>query len=241
MVLNLNEYTQCNYYFGNVSSALLRLISNGRPHELFLDIGANIGLYSLAASNLFWKVIAFEPDPRSLPALKENITRSNACNVTVAPVALSDKSGTAALRVDPLNQGGSSLNVPGGSYSLKAAERDLSNWKSHSLTQEAFSVQTETLDAYLAKSEAHNIRLVKIDVEGHEESVLIGATAMLQRERPVLFVEVSTWDRVKKVLALLPPGYSAYEPYAGMMLDDTTHSGMKYSDVIFSTTPLPIR
>src|SRR3990172_10888864 len=159
MVLNLNEYTQCNYYFGNVNLPLLRLISNGTTNESFLDIGANVGLYSLAASELFGKVIAFEPDPRSLSLLKKNITLSKALTVSIAPIALSDKIGTAVLIIDPFNQGGSSLNTPGGNYSLKDEERNFLRKKPDSIS-ESLSVQLERLDDYLVKCETKNIRLV---------------------------------------------------------------------------------
>jgi SAM-dependent methyltransferases related to tRNA (uracil-5-)-methyltransferase len=70
MSLNVNEYTQCNYYFSFPSESLIELIKLGG--DTFIDIGANVGFFSLYASKRFKNVIAFEPTQASIDLLKNN-------------------------------------------------------------------------------------------------------------------------------------------------------------------------
>ena len=136
----------------------------------FVDVGANIGCWSIRAAKLFQQVFAFEPDRNVSVLLRATMP----ANVLVYTVALSDHSGTAQLSVPLIN---------GKEVATRAS---LQNGANPGFLEIRREVPTATLDSY----QLRNIAAIKIDVEGHEASVLDGATETIARERPVLIVEV---------------------------------------------------
>ena len=74
------------------------------PGDLFVDIGANIGIYTMYAADIGASVIACEPDPRNYPRLVENV-EFNGYEVQALNVAVADRPGTVRL-----TQGLDSLN-----------------------------------------------------------------------------------------------------------------------------------
>lgn len=137
--------------------------------DVFVDIGANVGYFSLLASQLGSKVISFEPNPKCLAQLKINIELNNRKNIDVRPVGLADKPGIAEFHVNDAS------NIGGGSLRDSLGEK--------------FSVQLDTLDAQLLDQP---VRLIKIDIEGAEVLALKGASATLSRsDAPDVICEVS--------------------------------------------------
>jgi FkbM family methyltransferase len=124
--------------------------------DLFLDIGANVGSYTVLASGVCRaKTWAFEPDPDTLRHLKRNIAvNSLDALVTVHECALGAERGEVAFTVglDTVNR--------------IAAAND----------QSVRKVRLERLDTLIAGSQPV---MMKVDVEGAEEGVLKGATALL--------------------------------------------------------------
>jgi FkbM family methyltransferase len=110
------------------------------------------------------KVIAFEPRPDAAAALQELV---NGSPVVVHAVAVSDHNGEATLRMPEM-------------CGLSTIE------SSNPIAGAAITVPVRTLDSYKLAP----VRLIKIDVEGHEEAVLRGATKTLEAHRPALIVEV---------------------------------------------------
>lgn len=150
---------------------LLRwLESRPAPREgaLALDVGANIGWYSLVLDRLAGNTLqvhAFEPDPGNRALLQENVDLNRAASVRVSDLALGDVNGPARLnRYRDINQG---------KHSLLPLEGCVGS----------ISVPVTTLDTYLAESNLTNadIWLLKLDVEGHEPAVIRGARAALAR------------------------------------------------------------
>lgn len=136
-----------------------------------IDVGANEGYWSLQLARFAGQVHAFEPNPICLKQLKRVLPRS----VTLHEVALSDVSGTGSLRFDPNNTGIGTIetrNPLTGNVGIKHIETKV--------------VSTCRLDDFALTG----VRLIKIDVEGHEESVLSGAVATLERERPAVICEI---------------------------------------------------
>lgn len=143
-----------------------RLIRSG---SVVVDIGANTGLYAYAFGRTS-PVEAFEPLPdpaRLLHALATTLPR-----LRVHQVALSCRSGTATLYV-PRGDDGSLIS-------------ELARFTPVEGPHETAVVPLRTLDEYALG----NLGLIKIDVEGHELSVLEGARETIARERPVLLVEI---------------------------------------------------
>ncbi|MDT8331618.1 FkbM family methyltransferase [Roseomonas gilardii] len=130
-----------------------------RPGDLFADIGANIGAYTvLAAGVVGAEVLAFEPSPTTLPHLRDNL-RLNELEgrVTLLPLALGERPGT--LR----------LSARRGAANRVLLERE---------AEDAVHISVSTLDEILPH---RTPLLLKLDVEGYEARVLAGATRLLAR------------------------------------------------------------
>jgi FkbM family methyltransferase len=140
------------------------------PGRTFVDVGANLGLYAHAAMLRGMRVVAVEPHP----LLARNLRRLLRSKVTVIPVALSDRPGQACMYLP--SYAGRELDARG---SLEIAAN-------RGLAQREIVVETTTLDAL----ELRDVAVIKIDVEGHELSVLRGGRSLIQRYRPALLVEI---------------------------------------------------
>lgn len=152
-----------------IGEAEVRLLPRLVPRDkIALDIGANYGAYTFWLERLAKAVIAFEPQPR----LHDFLRRVVSPHVSIAAVALSDRDGEADCAV-PLESG---MPVEG-LASLRAGAF---------AACQTIKVQTRTLDGFGLSG----VGFIKIDVEGFEAEVLAGARNLLQRERPVLLVEI---------------------------------------------------
>lgn len=153
------------------SSPLFSIISRlAVPGGFFVDIGANLGLYSLLARSLGLKALLFEPEPMHYAFL----SRNKAAIGTPVGSALSDHSGTAEFFVSgATNPGSSSLVMPEGGWSQSEYQR-------------AISVRLCTFDAAIAELSVDptSIRLLKIDVEGNEERTVLGMREYLAGPTP---------------------------------------------------------
>jgi FkbM family methyltransferase len=161
---------------GDLSFRILRALV--KPGDIVLDIGASTGVYTFELARLVGpsgRVHAIEPDPLSIARL-ENMRHARS-NITVYPIALSDRKGVATLHV-PVVHGRriatlASLSVPG--------------WRT-GVDHVAVTVDLKPLDSILP-ADGRPVSFVKIDVEGHEFAVLRGATATL-RTLPAMLVEI---------------------------------------------------
>jgi FkbM family methyltransferase len=149
-----------------------------KPGDTFLDIGANIGFFTLYAARIVGKsgkVHAFEPNPLTFTKLRQNVELNELGNVSTCPVALSDRRGEAALFLGPSgNAGGASLRELGSDTTVP--------------------VRVVTLDEVLQKHSVARIAMIKIDVEGAEFLALNGAVQTLRRDRPEIICEISEWS-----------------------------------------------
>jgi FkbM family methyltransferase len=138
-----------------------------RPGDVFFDIGAWAGPYTLLAARLVrpgggW-VYAFEPDPVARNLLERNIAANALSNITVLPYAVTDTAGHAWLGSQALGQSQSFVNS----------------------AQGVVEIDTVSLDGFCHQ---HGVTpaIVKIDVEGAEAKVLAGGGKVLRRTRAVL-------------------------------------------------------
>jgi len=136
----------------------------------FVDVGANLGLYTRAALARRMRVVAIEPHP----LLARNLGRLFRGDLRVLQIALSDQAGHRTLYLPLFEQ--QELDARG---SLEA----LAN---QGYTLHRLVVETLTLDAL----DLEDVAVVKIDVEGHELAVLEGGRRLLRRDRPSLLIEV---------------------------------------------------
>jgi FkbM family methyltransferase len=158
------------------------------PGNTFVDVGANIGIYTLAASKIVGetgRVLAFEPSVQSSPLLAKNIALNGLTNVHTFPVALSQKKGRAWLHRGP-------------NPTLNSFGKDPS-WKG-----DGEEVVTEILDQVLRKAHIDRVDVIKMDVQGAEELVLRGASNTVTSTHPVVIFEV--WPEGAMLLGLSPYG-----------------------------------
>jgi FkbM family methyltransferase len=148
---------------------VLRMIGKG----LFLDVGANRGLYSYVANSVGFEVLSFEPNPR----LATYIRRWSSGEVEVREELVSSYTGGSSMAI-PLDSRGNELD------GLASAEVATIESKTEAIRE--LQVPSVTLDS-LSLAE---VEFIKIDVEGHELEVLKGARATLASNCPILQVEI---------------------------------------------------
>jgi FkbM family methyltransferase len=136
-----------------------------------IDVGANYGLFSLAASKLTGpsgRVLAFEPAERTHALLLKNVELNGLRNVDVLRVALSNSSGSARLyhHDDPTRN--SLGQMPGGDFE---------------------DVPLGTLDNIVKDRGILSVDFLKIDVEGADELVCRGSSELLAKHKPTVLFE----------------------------------------------------
>ncbi|MCB0323068.1 MAG: FkbM family methyltransferase [Bdellovibrionales bacterium] len=162
--------------------------------EVIIDIGANIGIYSILAAQKtpHAHIAAFEPVPQVRKALEENLKQNSIQNVTTEPYALGDREGTIDLHIPD----GIMLPI---SSSITASFRSQTR---------PYPVPITSLDSYVERKGWTRVDLVKIDAEGADLMVLRGGRNTIRRFRPTLIIEVmaTTFSAVNR--ELLELGYS---------------------------------
>jgi FkbM family methyltransferase len=177
MDLDLREFVQQFIYYNlwepDVRNTLLSVL---RPGMTFLDIGANVGYYTLLAAYAVGStgtVHAFEANPQVFETLRGNVQRNGFKRTSLNNVALTNVIGQVTFCIDELNPGSSSLSGKG---FVKAAQ---------------ISVPGITLDSYTQSKHLNRVDVIKIDVEGAEILVFSGAKNTLMRFRPDIVGEFS--------------------------------------------------
>jgi len=203
------------------------LISEIRPGDTFIDVGANVGYYTLLASWLVGvqgRVFAFEAHEPAFRRLGENLTLNSASNVMAFHVAASD--GVGQVHLD--------APAPGNLGATKVA----------AAAPGSTSVRMDTVDDALAGQDLSRLRFVKIDVEGFETRVLKGCLRILEEHRPTCLIEVrrahlanfgSDPDELHGILGGL--GYRAYA-LCGRSQFEPVGSETEASLIVFKPTGL---
>lgn len=139
-----------------------------KPHikstDIVIDIGANIGYYTVFFSRLASKVYAFEPDPTNFQILSRNIKENKITNVILEQKAVSNKSGGINLRINKLNTAGHRI--------------------SKQATKNSIPIQSVVLDDYIKKAD-----FIKMDIEGAETLALMGMKNLLSNPNLKMLIE----------------------------------------------------
>lgn len=141
-----------------------------RPGDIALDIGAHVGFFAhlfRLAVGATGQVFAFEPLPDTYRRLVSNVVRNSFLNLLPLPFAVAEKEGTAIFHVDPENEGESSLIGEGA---------------------ECHTVQVTSLDTLFKNGLPLRPRVIKIDVEGVELSVLEGGRRFFDMQPPDMVI-----------------------------------------------------
>jgi len=155
-----------------------------QQNDVILDIGANIGWYSVVLKDSIKHditIFAFEPEPKNFDLLKQNIECNKMTGIHAINKAVAEQSGHATLFL----------------YASKNSGR-------HSLldvnpeTNMSIEVETVNIENFLKNNNVDfdRIKLIKIDIEGYEGLALKGATTLL-RQVPYMFLEYSPGLMVK--------------------------------------------
>lgn len=190
-----------------------------RSGDLFLDVGAATGAMTIpiAKSDFDVNIIAFEPNRNTRRILLETLERNGIARVEVEAFAVSDTVGVATFIEMP--------NDPTGNWPFMP---ETSSIHTEMLSQFGlgtnYQASVTTLDAYFAeRTDALQVRAIKIDVEGFEVHVLRGANLFLQSVRPYMAIDIhqdpfATSTTESGVRAILTPfGYS-FEKLAHVLL-----------------------
>ena len=160
-------------YEAHVTRLLSSMLSKG---DTFVDIGANIGYFSLLAASrvgLDGRVIAFEPGPANCELMRRSIAENGYQNViTLWPAAVSDKDEEVLYTTPGINSNGRIVNP------AEAAG-----------TPNAMPVLAVALDGALA--ELDRVDVIKMDIEGAEARAWRGMQEVIRRHRPQLLFEFS--------------------------------------------------
>lgn len=194
-VISNDEYIrrtlECGYEWdGWMRHDLPRLY---KPGTDILDIGGNIGFNSLMFSD-YGPVHVFEP--LFYPIISKNIKQNNLIHtVTVHPYGLSNVSSENTLI-----------------YNCNTTKDGLVNYGGCSLSSEERDLQTATFIKLRKLSDVYNgvPSLLKIDVEGHEWQVILGAKEIIQEHKPSLYVEIFNRDTSPIIPFLENLGYTMY-------------------------------
>lgn len=193
--------------------------------SVFFDVGANEGPWTLTLGPGYKQVYAFEPDPRAALALLANLQdgpnsrRRDMAHVSVVRYALSDKEGQIELQMFDTS---AHTCIPG--------SRQLIDDDTRTKLGAPMKMDCTTLDAHVARfalADRYDLKeaFIKIDVEGAEGLVLIGATDTLALHTPDILVEVHSEILREQCRSFLEhgfgyeceviynPGYHELSPY----------------------------
>ncbi|HZT77590.1 MAG TPA: FkbM family methyltransferase [Vicinamibacterales bacterium] len=209
------------YFYGHLYEPILTatLLQHLHDGDVFVDIGANAGLFSMLAAKLVGpsgRVIAFEPHPGARAEMMRLLDRNAVADrVDVVSAALSDRDGHTA-----------SLHITSRS-GLSTLDPSVAPGRFDSVYAETVTVAVTTLDAWMAPHPdlPSRIALIKIDVEGLEDRVVSGMLETLRRAPEVTIVCETSEDSAADRL-LTGAGFDAatLEPPDGAYLGNRLYS-----------------
>jgi FkbM family methyltransferase len=181
---NIDELTSQQFLLGTyepyMQEAFAKFVGVGAT---VYDVGAHAGYHSLLCSLLAGpsgRVIAFEPNAGNRESIKSQLSANPEARVSIAPYALSDVCETLALDT---SRGSSQGRVSDDGHCI---------------------VEARTIDFLIEHEGFPEPSVIKIDVEGHEASVLRGALGTIDKCRPVILCDPndgSTFSSVTKLLS----------------------------------------
>ena len=158
---NMSEqklYTAPQFFDVEERAILARVL---HPGSVFVDIGANAGIYSFWANKCMkgsGRILAVEPDPEMARRIRFNVRTNAIQQLVLEGVALSDQEGTAQLHINPSQRGTNTL-----------VTEEIGKSRGERIPT---TVQLTTLTALCSRHAITKIDALKIDIEGHEVPVL---------------------------------------------------------------------
>jgi FkbM family methyltransferase len=166
---------RCIYFTGDYDRKITRLCKTLlSPGEVAMDVGANLGVVTLTMSKVVGPtghVHSFEPNPMICSLLQQSI---DGRNVSLHRCGLGSEETTLPLHIPTDNRGAASF--------IQNTNRDV------------VKCPIRRLDNVVSERQIDKISLIKIDVEGFENEVLLGAETVLQSMRPYIIMETNSGD-----------------------------------------------
>jgi FkbM family methyltransferase len=206
------------------------------PGATVLDIGANIGIFTVLAANAVGTegcVVAFEPVPTNVDLLRRNLrSNSGAERVHVVEAAVGSHPGELTLYLEEHSVGTHSAEV--------RANRATA------------TVPMVTIDETVESLELGRVDVIKIDIEGYEEHAVRGAERTIERDRPTILIEmnqpllIACGTDPATLVELLTPLYDYRYRVAGDVVRpfDTTDEALAVKtlqNLVFSTRAITTR
>lgn len=191
VVVDLRSRTEYRVFYDRIydRDMLASVMDLIDPEQTFLDVGANVGFYSVAIAATIrkeggtGKVLAFEPHPMNAARIRQNVSLNDLepyCEVFSYGLSEENKISQLVLRED--FEAGSQT----GNASLLTGTPSDSRFKS-------IPVEVRRLDEVLSTAEAARRRVgfLKVDIEGHEQQLLRGAHELITKCRPTVLLEIN--------------------------------------------------
>lgn len=174
--LCLDDWIQQNIYFkGSYENLELNWIEeNLNPEDVFIDIGANIGIFTLTAAQKIGqgKVYSFEPFEQNHNSLIKNIELNPFKNIQVEKFAIAESEKEISLFYDDEDKNLGMVS----SYNLSKKNETI--------------IKAIALDDYVLSNKIKKVDIIKMDIEGNELYALQGMKNVLKNQKPKLLVEV---------------------------------------------------
>jgi FkbM family methyltransferase len=212
------------YLHGFENETINHFLKCLKKGDIVVDIGANIGIYSLLASKKIGEdgeVFAFEPAPIASAAFKNNIERNNLKNIKLFNKGVAEFTGEAILNIcadDAYNTLGS------------APMKEITS---------QHKIELVSLDDFFEYRKVNRINVIKIDTEGAEFLIFQGAKKTLEKFKPILFFEYNPHvtegfnNTTEDALILLKSiGYIFFEFQKGHLIEIVDIKKIRSNDII---------
>ncbi len=196
-IKNLKPYLYAPRFIEKIYElkVIKKILSIQNDRNVFIDVGSHIGFYSILYSFFYKKVFAFEPSKFQYDYLKFNKYKNKLNNLKIYNAGLSNK--TCKKNIYVMGRSGGNNTV-------------IQNNKKKFKPMDSYEVNLLKLDEINIK----NVSLIKIDVEGYEYNVILGALKTIKKYNPLLVIEISNNKKNNKVIKKLEKlGYSITFPY----------------------------
>jgi FkbM family methyltransferase len=162
------------YFLKRLDLEMFWVLNNIKRCEFAIDVGSNLGFYSYSLGKKFTHVESFEP----LVELSKFLREYNSKKITINDYALGNESGEAVITIPFIN----SNKEP--SYAGIGAEERYGNFEKR-------IIPVKRLDDH----GFNEVDFIKIDVEGFEQEVILGARETILKSRPLLLIELEERHR----------------------------------------------
>ncbi len=164
------------FFFGeyerDTNSVLARYV---KPGDTVVEAGANMGSESILIGRLVGagQVYCFEPNPYTFERLKINIAINELANVHAYDYALGEQNGNISFNIYPKG-----FCNPG-----------MSSKYMETADSKKITVVQKTLDTFVAENNISKVDFIKMDIQGAEMDMLLGAAATIATHKPIIFTE----------------------------------------------------